>query len=167
MVDGSRICQPASWLLPANCWAAVIATNVSSWIPSSLRSNLCCFWLVLNINAWPFIDSYSHYAYITLHNIKGSIVSAASQKQWTQKETVQCCESSNWITTSLFVCCDHPGEWSSVLTEVGDSGSRNVPNTDNYTVEGHGRSARNTCRGGLFFKMSLMPFNFPCVCVFV
>ena len=92
---------------------------------------------------------------LTLQYIQDSIVFTASQKQWTQKETVQCCESSNSITTSLFVCCDHPGEWSSVLTEVGDSGSRNVPNTDNYTVEGHGRSARNACRGGLFFKMSL------------
>ena len=36
------------------------AANVSSWIPSSLRTNLRCFWLVPNINARPFIDSYSH-----------------------------------------------------------------------------------------------------------
>ena len=52
------------------------ATNASLWIPSSLQTNLHCFWLVPNINAWPFV-SYSHYAYI-IYTITAS---TASQKQ--------------------------------------------------------------------------------------
>ena len=52
------VIKPFVSLLSANCRVAV-------WIPSSLRTNICCFWLVQNINIRPFIDSYSHYAYIT------------------------------------------------------------------------------------------------------
>ena len=49
-----------------NCTAgSCTAANVSSWIPSALRTNLRGFRLVPNINARPSIDSYSHYAYIT------------------------------------------------------------------------------------------------------
>ena len=49
-----------------NCTAgSCTAANVSSWIPSALRTNLRCFRLVPNNNARPFIGSYSHYAYIT------------------------------------------------------------------------------------------------------
>ena len=51
--------------LSGSCTAA----NVSPRIPSSLRMNLRCFWMVSNINTRPFVDSYSHYAYVTLHYI--------------------------------------------------------------------------------------------------
>ena len=67
LVHGLRIGQPDLVALVGQLSGSCTAANVSSGIPSSLRTNLRCFSLVPNINARPFIDSYSHYAYITLH----------------------------------------------------------------------------------------------------
>ena len=71
LVDGSRIRQSDLVAFVDQ----LLDANVASWIPSSLRTNNPCFWLVPDINARPFIDSYSHYAYITLHTREHGVFS--------------------------------------------------------------------------------------------
>ena len=71
LVDGSRNRQPELVAFVGQLSGSCTAANVSSWIPSSSRTNLRCFWLVPNINARPFIDSYSHYVYITYRRLTG------------------------------------------------------------------------------------------------
>ena len=55
LVDGSRICQPDLVAFVGQLSGSCTAANMSSWIVSSLRTNLRCFSLVQNINARPFI----------------------------------------------------------------------------------------------------------------
>ena len=59
----SRILQPDLGAFVGQLSSSSTVGNVS-WIPSSLWTNLRCVWLVPNINARPFVNSYSRLHYV-------------------------------------------------------------------------------------------------------
>ena len=112
LVDGSRIRQPD--LVAFVGQLSGTAANVLSWIPSSLRTNLRCFY-------WFRILMHDHlliltHITLTLQYIHDSIESTASKKQCTythnkqqQQQQQQQLNKENREKNHLFRCYRVPG----------------------------------------------------------